>query len=187
MPGTWVTDMRQFLTSPGEAPSEFPPIANYLGRIVSATSLLDPDDVHTLDLPCRRRPANRSCTGLIHSRVDSSSGEIDWHCPVCDDRGHITGWRGSPWDLAPSATPPSDTPQSSPPPDFSPKARAAWERITPEIRLRVLNNVWCTECKRGSSMALNSAILSGPDLVLRGHCTKCNQEVARVVEEAGRP
>ena len=65
---------------------------------------------------------------------------------------------------------------------FTPKAKKIWEAIPGIIQFKILNNVWCVHCRKESSIGnLNGKIESGM-LVLRGTCTKCNGEVARVIE-----
>jgi hypothetical protein len=65
---------------------------------------------------------------------------------------------------------------------FTPKAKKIWETIPGDIQFKILNNVWCVHCRKESSIGnLNGKVESGM-LVLRGNCTKCGSEVARVIE-----
>ena len=65
---------------------------------------------------------------------------------------------------------------------FTPKAKKIWEAIPGIIQFKILNNVWCVQCRKESSIGnLNGKIESGM-LVLRGSCTKCGGDVARVIE-----
>ena len=65
---------------------------------------------------------------------------------------------------------------------FTPKAKKIWEAIPGIIQFKILNNVWCVQCRKESSIGnLNGKIESGM-LVLSGTCTKCGGDVARVIE-----
>ena len=65
---------------------------------------------------------------------------------------------------------------------FTPKAKKIWEAIPGIIQFKILNNVWCVQCRKESSIGnLNGKIESGM-LVLRGTCTTCGGDVARVIE-----
>ncbi len=65
---------------------------------------------------------------------------------------------------------------------FTPKAKTIWEAIAGDIRIRLLNNVWCGHCRKTSSMGNLSGKVESGMLVLRGGCTKCGSHVARVIE-----
>jgi hypothetical protein len=53
-------------------------------------------------------------------------------------------------------------------------------------RVRLLNNFWCGVCRTTASVDLRSGSVSRGDLVLRGYCTRCGSEIARLVEDVGR-
>ena len=65
---------------------------------------------------------------------------------------------------------------------FTPKAKKIWEAITGEIQFKILNNVWCVHCRKGSSIGNLTGKVDSGMLVLRGICTKCGGDVARVIE-----
>jgi phage regulator Rha-like protein len=65
---------------------------------------------------------------------------------------------------------------------FTPKAKKIWEAIPGDIQFKILNNVWCVQCKKESSIGNLSGKIESGMLVLRGTCTKCGGEVARVIE-----
>jgi len=65
---------------------------------------------------------------------------------------------------------------------FTPKAKKIWEAIAGDIRIKILNNVWCVDCRKGSSMGNLTGKIESGMLVLRGTCTKCGGDVARIVE-----
>ena len=65
---------------------------------------------------------------------------------------------------------------------FTPKAKKIWEAIPGNIQIKILNNVWCVNCRKGSSMGNLIGKIESGMLVLRGTCTKCGGDVARVIE-----
>lgn len=65
---------------------------------------------------------------------------------------------------------------------FTPKAKKIWEAIAGDIQIKILNNVWCVHCRKGSSMGNLTGKIESGMLVLRGTCMKCGGDVARVVE-----
>ena len=65
---------------------------------------------------------------------------------------------------------------------FTPKAKKIWEAIAGDIRVKILNNVWCVHCRKGSSMGNLTGKIESGMLVLRGTCTKCGGDVARIIE-----
>jgi hypothetical protein len=62
------------------------------------------------------------------------------------------------------------------------QARKLWEKIPADIRVKLLNNVWCSTCASGSGIGNAEGKVEGGDLILRGACTRCGGEVARVIE-----
>jgi hypothetical protein len=185
MTGPWITDIRHFLDEQGRVPDDLPAVPRYMGAIVVAASPLSADRIFPLDLQCRRRPGHERCLGSVHAGIDSESAEISWFCPCCGDQGRIHGWQGSPWDRrAPHFIPIACAMDG--PAGFSPRATAAWNTIAPEIRVRLLNNFWCGVCHATRSVDLHSGSISQGDLVLRGYCTRCGGEIARLIENVGR-
>ena len=182
MSDVWVTDMTHFLDSAGHVPARPAPLAAFLGAIVSETCAQAHGDTHGLSVRCRRRPANRRCAGQIHACIDGSSGEIHWYCPVCSDQGSISNWAGSPWDARSGRRQASHESLAGSPSHFTSAAARAWERLPQPTRIKLLNNVWCGNCRGTCSIALATASVDGGMLVLRGTCTKCGGEVARAVE-----
>lgn len=65
---------------------------------------------------------------------------------------------------------------------FTPKARKIWESIPGDVHVKILNNVWCVHCRKGSSIGNLTGKVESGMLVLRGNCTKCGNDVARVIE-----
>ncbi len=65
---------------------------------------------------------------------------------------------------------------------FTPKAKTIWEAIASDIQIKILNNVWCVHCRKVSSIGNLAGKIESGMLVLRGTCTKCGGDVARVIE-----
>jgi hypothetical protein len=66
--------------------------------------------------------------------------------------------------------------------EMTPPAKRIWEKIAPELRLRILNNVWCVNCMKSSSMGKAAGRVEKGLLTLTGVCTRCGGVVARIVE-----
>ena len=43
---------------------------------------------------CWRKFEGNPCKGKLVTRLDQGTDQIYWKCPVCQDEGVITGWRG---------------------------------------------------------------------------------------------
>jgi len=65
---------------------------------------------------------------------------------------------------------------------FTPKARKIWEAIPLPMQEKILNNVWCSTCRKMTTMVHFAGKEEGGDLILTGQCARCNGNVARVVE-----
>jgi hypothetical protein len=61
-------------------------------------------------------------------------------------------------------------------------SKKIWEAITGNIQIKILNNVWCVQCRKESSIGNLTGKIESGMLVLRGSCTKCGGDVARVIE-----
>ena len=66
--------------------------------------------------------------------------------------------------------------------NFTPKAKQIWESIPGNIRVKILNNVWCVSCASNRGLGKVSGKIEKGMLILRGVCTRCGGEVARGVE-----
>ena len=100
MADTWITDLTDFLEN-GRLPQGLPGpalrLVEYLGRIVAAVTGVEPDD--PLGVRCRRRPGRRPCPGEIEGYISPESSVIYWECLVCGERGVISNWENTMWDL----------------------------------------------------------------------------------------
>lgn len=43
---------------------------------------------------CWRKFEGNPCQGQLVTRLDQGTDQIYWKCPVCQDEGVVTGWRG---------------------------------------------------------------------------------------------
>jgi len=65
---------------------------------------------------------------------------------------------------------------------LTPQARKHWEAISDEVRVQLLNNVWCPGCRTTTGIGDVSGTVKTGMLVLTGKCTSCGGRVARVIE-----
>jgi hypothetical protein len=64
----------------------------------------------------------------------------------------------------------------------TPQAKKMWEAVPKEVRVKLLNNVWCTRCRDMTGIVLEGMKVDHGDLVLEGKCVKCSGPVARLIE-----
>jgi hypothetical protein len=65
---------------------------------------------------------------------------------------------------------------------FSSDAKGIWEGIPPLQKTRILNNVWCTHCAKGTTIIHYMGKVASGDLILEGECERCGGKVARLIE-----
>lgn len=105
MPDTWITDITHFLDGDGELVTEPPQaknIAEYFAAIVMMSSFPDPEYPPEYTVKCRRRPNRKPCQEEIIGFIDPENDDVMWMCPKCNDRGLISNWRGTMWDMSES-------------------------------------------------------------------------------------
>ena len=66
---------------------------------------------------------------------------------------------------------------------LTPPARSIWEAIPGNVQLKLLNNVWCFNCRETTGIGgdVTGKVAKGM-LVLHGKCTRCGLAVVRVIE-----
>jgi hypothetical protein len=69
---------------------------------------------------------------------------------------------------------------------FEIKASERWNKISKEVQAKILDNAWCRGCSGARTIILESAKMEQRDLILRGKCKACGQEICRVVEPEDR-
>jgi hypothetical protein len=65
---------------------------------------------------------------------------------------------------------------------FSLDAKRIWNAIPPHHKTRILNNVWCGDCAKMTTIVRYSVRIEGRNLVLEGECERCGGKVARFIE-----
>ena len=98
----WVIDIRHWLddSQSGPAVPQLKSKVNKLTEIIGyATSI---EGGISVDSPpkCFRRPKRKPCKGLLDIQLDPASDQIYWKCPVCEDEGIVSGWKGLIWDMS---------------------------------------------------------------------------------------
>ena len=104
MGNAWITDLRHFVNEDGSLanmPNRARALAEYFGRIVKGVTTRQKDALAT-GVRCRKRPKRRRCPGEIIAFIDEQEA-ISWSCPVCEDNGVISGWKGTIWDWSVNA------------------------------------------------------------------------------------
>lgn len=103
MADTWMTDITHFLDEDGELilePQEARRLAEYFAAIILMASYPDPEYPPEYLVKCRRRPNKKPCLEEIAGWIEPESDDIYWICPKCNDKGRISNWRGTMWDLS---------------------------------------------------------------------------------------
>jgi len=67
-------------------------------------------------------------------------------------------------------------------PNFTPAAAILWAAIPPEIKKRLLANVWCSHCRHAVIITNFTGAVRQGDLLLVGQCAQCHGDVARVIQ-----
>ena len=66
--------------------------------------------------------------------------------------------------------------------DTTPQAKKFWENVPPEVRVKILNSVWCVAwCKSGGFNLSGMSVKKG-NLILEGTCIACGGPVGRLIE-----
>ena len=66
--------------------------------------------------------------------------------------------------------------------NFSLDAKRLWDAILPYHKTQILNNVWCRDCRKVTTIVRYTGKVEGTDLVLEGECERCGGKVARLIE-----
>ncbi len=64
----------------------------------------------------------------------------------------------------------------------TPGAKKFWETIPQNIRIKLLNNVYCVNCKKTRSVGNAKMNIEKGDLIIKGICTTCGGDVCRLIE-----
>jgi len=99
-----ITDLRHFLKEDGsmaDMPNQVRILAKYCGRIVKGVTTHQRDVLAT-GVKCRKRFKRKKCPGEIIAFIGAQQA-ICWSCPVCEDNGVMSGWKGTIWDWSVNA------------------------------------------------------------------------------------
>jgi len=102
MGDTWIVDLEHMLDENGAIAAPKGParkLAEHMVAIVAMASSPEIIPLPEYQVRCRRRPGRKLCPGIIQADFDPRDERIIWRCPVCDDNGYISNWKGSMWDL----------------------------------------------------------------------------------------
>ncbi|MBI2355268.1 MAG: hypothetical protein HYV06_09605 [Deltaproteobacteria bacterium] len=103
MADTWITDITHFLDNEGEIisePAQARKLGEYFTAIIVMSSYPEPEYPIEYRVNCRRRPNRKPCQEEIVGFVDHETDDIVWMCPKCNDRGLISNWQGTIWDMS---------------------------------------------------------------------------------------
>jgi hypothetical protein len=100
MPGSWIIDLRHFLDDAG-LPVGGPPgrLAAYWCQLIEAATARRDGAWGGSAVRCRRSPRRVRCTGYVRVRRSDATETVEWECATCGDRGVISGWVETAWDL----------------------------------------------------------------------------------------
>ena len=103
MAKTFIIDLRYFLDAESESAPDSSlslQFVEYLTAIVAMVSYPAPEPPSEYKVQCQNRDNDgKQCTGHIVGELVPETGNIFWRCPVCSDKGLISNWQGTLWDL----------------------------------------------------------------------------------------
>ena len=67
-------------------------------------------------------------------------------------------------------------------PLFTSYAKKRWQQIPVLGQKKLMDNVWCGQCRTVTTIQIKDGKMCGNSLVLSGACKKCGSAVARVIE-----
>jgi hypothetical protein len=97
---TYVTDIQDLLGEDGEPPAgRGGDMARYLGRIIEAGSIIPVGKGRLIPVRCANPARRKRCGGQL-GIVAPRSGTLDWKCVSCQERGVISNWAATRFDLS---------------------------------------------------------------------------------------
>lgn len=90
-----ITDLRDFLDDAGLPVRR----AAYWCRVVEAATVRPDGAWGGSAVRCRRSRGRARCAGYVRVRRSDATETIEWKCATCGDRGVISGWAETAWDL----------------------------------------------------------------------------------------
>jgi hypothetical protein len=100
---THLTDLTDFLDDAGDIlsdPVQSKEIGEYITDIVFMASFPETEYPEEYIVDCHCHSKQEPCLGKIVGFINQETDDIMWMCPKCVDRGIISNWRGTMWDLS---------------------------------------------------------------------------------------
>jgi hypothetical protein len=98
-------DLTDLLDDAGEIivePKQAKELAEFITDIIFMASYPAMEYPPEYTVNCHCSPDHEPCFGKIVGFINRESDEIMWMCPSCNDRGFISNWRGTMWDMSDS-------------------------------------------------------------------------------------
>jgi len=67
-------------------------------------------------------------------------------------------------------------------PKFTPQAKKRWEQVPAWARKKILEEVWCSQCRTGTPLQIHDGKMESGCLILTGVCKKCGGKAVRLIE-----
>jgi len=104
MAKTFIIDLSFFLNEEGDLAADSGPgeeFVEFLTAIVAMVTYpaLEPPPDYKVRCQYLDNDGNQ-CPGLIAGELMPENDIIAWHCPVCYDKGLISNWQDTLWDLS---------------------------------------------------------------------------------------
>ena len=98
----WVIDIRHWLddSQSGAAVPQLKSKVKKITEIITYATSIESGLSVDSQPKCWRRPKRKPCKGNLDIQIYPASGQIYWMCPICEDEGVVTGWRGLIWDMS---------------------------------------------------------------------------------------
>lgn len=99
VPRNYVTDLSHLLGPAGEpAAGSAGKLARYFGLVVEAGSIMKRGEGRYIPMRCSNPVRRKTCASqLIAARPED--GTVEWECPGCGERGSVSNWSGTSFDL----------------------------------------------------------------------------------------
>lgn len=99
VPRNYVTDLNDLLDPEGQPAAGAPgKLARYFGLVVEAGSIMKQGEGRYIPMRCGNPVRRKVCASqLIAARPDH--GTVEWECPGCGERGSVSNWFGTSFDL----------------------------------------------------------------------------------------
>lgn len=66
----------------------------------------------------------------------------------------------------------------------TPKAKTLWETVPTELRLKILNNVWCSSCEKAININTEKMSVKKGLLHIEGKCMNCGEPASHIVDKS---